>query len=49
MFFFPKAKIPVFDPQLTDSKSGVLTTELTVSERHRKDFSNLQSCLTDSS
>ena len=38
--------------QPPDSQSGVITTtptEPTVSGRHRKAFSNLQSCLTDSS
>ena len=38
--------------QSTDSQSGVITvtpTEPTVSLRHRKAFSNLQLCMTDSS
>ena len=53
-FSFKKLKIPVLylNSQPTDSQSGVMTitpTEPTVSGRHRKAFSNLQSCMTDSS
>ena len=50
--FFSKTKIPVFKP--TTLWSSVrsykhYTKETTMSGRHRKAFSRLQSCLTDSS
>ena len=49
---FQKTKIPVFEfTTYWFSDSGVITTtptEPTVSERHRKTFSSIQSCLTDS-
>ena len=46
-----KKKILYLNSQPTDSQSRVITftpTESTVNGRHRKAFSNLQSCLTDS-
>ena len=53
-FSFKKLKIPLLylNSKATDSQSGVITTtptEPTVRGRHRKAFSNLQSCMTDSS
>ena len=53
-FSFKKLKIPVLylKSQPTNSQSGVIPitpTEPTVSGGHRKAFSNLQPCMTDSS
>ena len=53
-FPFKKLKIPVLylNSKPTDSQSGVINitpTEPAVSGRHKKAFSNFQSCMTNSS